>query len=213
MFLLKRIAQLLILVGLLMAAYIFLPRYFPQLEILGQQEPKLMDTPLVVERAKEIAQLFTASFYTELVVDTTRRKPIVRRDTGGPLYALTHQTYMDTVETRLVLIAKGHCYAGITLDSLVVETNRDTRSCRLHIPRARIFSTVVNPSDVTIFYEGKHWSPEDVQGVKVATVERVRQEAVESGVLEVANRRAATLLIGLLKDSGYEEVEIEMGDR
>ncbi len=208
MFLPKRIARLLILLALLAVAYLAMRRYLPRFDPLGQQEPQLMDTPLVIERAREISQLFTATFYTELVVDTTRRRPVVRRRFGGTLRDLTHPTYTDTVETRLVLIARARCYAGVPLDSLSVEVNRERRTCRLHIPPASIFSTVVNPSDITVFYEGEGWSPEDVQGVKVATVERVRQEALESGVLEVANRRAATLLLALLEDSGYEKVEV-----
>jgi len=164
-----------------------------------KKELRIEDTNVLVDDIKVISQLFTSSYYTEIVVDSVKKVP-------GVFSNYTHQ---------LVIVARGTAYVGTelsNLDTSNIKVNKvgDKLECTLTIPPARIFNTVVNPSGFSIFIDNKYFTPEEVLATKVKALRKIELSAIESGILQKANERSTKLFQDLLLGMGFSKVIINI---
>jgi hypothetical protein len=164
-----------------------------------RNELRIEKTNVLVDDIKIISQLFTSSYYTEIVVDTTKRTP----------------GYFSDNIYELVIIARGTSYVGTDLSGLDTSKIEITKingklECTLEIPAAKIFNTVINPSGFTIFNDDGGFTTEEVQSLKNKAVQKIEQSALYNDILEKANKRSIKLFEDLLFGMGYSKVTIHI---
>lgn len=204
-----KIAKLVIIIVLLIATYIGLAYKFPHLNFLSRKEISIKDTKLVVEESKKIAKLFSARYYSEIAIDSSKFIVTEKINLTNSILSLSKSSYKDSLETKIVLIAKGNSYASNDLNKIKIIKTPEKESCHLILPRAEITNTVINPSDFSIFFDGGNWSEKEVQQVKQRAVTKIKLLALKNGILERANERTSKLLNGFLKSAAYKDIEIE----
>jgi hypothetical protein len=159
--------------------YLFLNFKMPS---LGEKEIKLDDTPLILESVKEMSELFSATTYSEIFLDTL---------------AISKGVIWDT-KNRLILIAGGISYASTDLSRLNKDKIKITdSSCTVIIPSARISRTVVNPSDIKIFKEEGDWTLQQVQKIKEIAARKLEEKAEKTDLIQRANNKSTLLFTNL----------------
>jgi len=204
-----KIAKIVIVIVLLIGTYIGLAYKFPNLNFLSRKEISIKDTKLVVEESKKIAKLFSARYYSEIAIDSSKFIISEKIDLTNSILSLSKSSYKDSLETKIVLIAKGNSYASNDLNKIKIIKTPKKESCHLILPRAEITNTVINPSDFSIFFDGGNWSEKEVQQVKQRAVTKIKLLALKNGILERANERTSKLLTGFLKSAAYKDIVIE----
>lgn len=162
-----------------------------------KNELRIENTNILVDDIKIISQLFTSSYYTEIVVDSIKKTPGIFSD-------YNHQ---------LVVVARGTSYIGTDLSQLdtsniVISKEDDKINCTLILPSAKIFNTVVNPSGFSIFIDSKGFTPDEVQSTKNKALLEIERDVLNNGMLEKANERTKKLFTDLLIGMGFSKVTI-----
>ncbi len=201
----KIIIKIVIALGVLVGAYVFLSKanIIPTLDLFKTKEIQLRETPLVLEDIKDIAELFTATAYEEIYMDTTKK---VENSTMDKIF-----TFKKSHSDRFVLIARGKCLAGtdlkeITENDLIVKDS----SITVRIPKAKIISTIVNPSDYDIYIDEGDWKTAEVKKIKKYATQRIEAIAIKDGLLTKAQERTNLLLKNFFESLGYSKVTIEV---
>ena len=207
----------LIIAGIvILGSYIGLCFAFPQLNPFYRTPFKLKDTAIIIEESKKIAKLFSANYYAEIVVDTTKIVYESKTDYSNTITNLFSSDendksteYIDSSFHQLTIIGNGTTFAANDLsqmskkDIVIVDS-----LCTINIKSAEVVNTVINPSDFTIFVDEGNWSPTEVQVLKSIAVENVEKYAIQNQILEKANKRTKTLLTDFLKSIGFSVVEV-----
>ena len=204
-----KLTQIVLILVLLIATYIGLTYKFPNLNFLSKKEISIKDTKLVVEESKKIAQLFSSKYYSEIAIDSSKFITTEKIDLKKSILSLTNTSYKDSLETKIVLIATGNCYASNNLNKIKIIKTPKRESCHLIVPKAEITNTVINPSDFIIFFDGGNWSEKEVQQIKHKAVTKIKTLALKNGIIEKANERTSKLLTDFLKTAEYKNIEIE----
>ena len=164
---------------------------------LFTSKPLVIDkTPLVIKEIKTIAELNTATYYQEIVVDSIAPAAI-------PFAA----------KRELVLIIKGKVTAGIDLQSLRDENvfAKDD-SVHVSIPSAVIRDVIINPGDVETFYEFGRWTNAEVTRLKLSGKNKLHAAALRSDLLKNADAKAKLVMETFLKAAGFRIVLISRKD-
>ena len=184
----------------LAAAVVLALLVFLLLNIKKQREERLQieRTELLVDQVRRIGELSSAGYYEELVL-TDRDESMLaelKRATG-----LNRLTGNDD----FVIICKGRVRAGFDLTK-VQETDFSTSgdTLRLTLPPVEILDVVINPTDYELF--AGHRSHEETIGIVLLAKQRLRSDAVRSGILGQAERSAAGTLRRFFAAMGYREV-------
>ena len=184
----------------LAAAVVLALLVFLLLNIKKQREERLQieRTELLVDQVRRIGELSSAGFYEELVL-TDRDESVLaelKRATG-----LNRLTGNDD----FVIICKGRVRAGFDLTK-VQETDFSTSgdTLRLTLPPVEILDVVINPTDYELF--AGHRSHEETIGIVLLAKQRLRSDAVRSGILDQAERSAAGTLRRFFAAMGYREI-------
>ena len=186
----------------LAAAVVLALLTFLLLNVKKQREERLQieRTELLVDQVRRIGELSSAGFYEELVL-TDRDESVLaelKRATG-----LNRLTGNDD----FVIICKGRVRAGFDLTK-VQETDFITSgdTLRLTLPPVEILDVVINPTDYELF--AGHRSHEETIGIVLLAKQRLRSDAVRSGILDQAERSAAGTLRRFFSAMGYREVVV-----
>ncbi len=175
----------------------------PKLDMFESKEIKLRETPLILEDIKDIAELFTATAYEEIFIDTTKK---VENSTLKMIF-----TFKKKHSERFVLIARGKCLAGTDLKEI---TDKDLiikdSSITVRIPKAKIISTIVNPSDFDIYIDEGEWKISEVTKIKSYAAKRIEANAIKDGILVKAQDRTNLLLKNFFESIGFVNVTIEI---
>ncbi len=156
---------------------------------------EIEESAVIVEDVIGISKLFSMVSYDEIILDTTK---VIK----GLIY---------NTDSKIILIARGTCYAGTdlaTFDKKNIEVKDSI--CTITIPTAKIFNTVINPSDFEFFQDDGGWSFEETRNLKTFAVKLVEKQAIKYGILEKANERSKKLFEDFLKDKGYKEVIVNI---
>jgi hypothetical protein len=183
-------------------AFLSFKNILPSFGIFKSQEIQLRETPLILEDVKDIAELFTATSYEEIFIDTTKA---VENSTLKKIF-----TFKKNHGERFVLLARGTCMAGTDLSGISEsDIVAQDSSLSIKIPEATIISTIVNPSDYEIYIDEGTWTPNEVKKIKSYAENKIRQLAIKDGLLVKAQARTELLLKQFFNSIGYTNVTIE----
>lgn len=181
---------LVVVAGVLGAAYYAALRFKLVPDLFTPKEVTIAETSTIVKEVKTIAELFSACYYDEVVLDTVR------------------STYLGLSKERLVYTVRGRVYAGFDLsglDSTAMTVTDSTIQVRL--PEPVILDVVVNPSDYHVFLEEGTWSFQAVTDLKNRGKDAIRLKAIEKGLIENGRKRGRSSLEAFLKALGFARVE------
>jgi hypothetical protein len=141
----------------------------------------------VVEEIHKIGEFTTATFYQEDVIYKTKKKD------------------------ELVLIIRGKVRVGFDLSNI---SNGDiivySQTIKLRLPQVKIFDIITNPSGYETFEENGKWSFEEITEYKKEARDIIEKNALESGILQLAENTAIEKLTTMLQILGFKEVIIEL---
>lgn len=196
----KLLTRLVVLLALAATAWFLMSRagWLPGLrDLFSPRSVKIDETPVLVSEVRQLAEWTTVVSYDEVVEDTMR--------TGADPNPLAVLRGTD----RLVIIAKGSVRAGTDLSSMEeYAIRRIGDSISVVLPPARLLDATVNPSGVETFIESGTWPGEAFERLKIRARERMRDRALQQGILGKADRRAVTLMENLLRQAGFEKTGV-----
>ncbi|MGV3657237.1 MAG: DUF4230 domain-containing protein [Chitinophagaceae bacterium] len=182
----------------------------PSLPDLFKQQPVTIEqSDVYLQEIKALSQLVTVSAYDELVADTSRsllpeafRVPSVFPPVVLPRSVLG--------ERRLVLVGKTTTHVGLNMQSFSpasIQVNKD--SIYLKLPKASVLDVILNPSGVDVFIEDGEWKPEAVADLKNKLRSMAATKAIEKGLLQQAELKAASVFSTFFRSAGFQKVEVQ----
>lgn len=181
-------------------------KVFPSWGSLFAEKPvAIEETPILISEIKELAEMITVTSFDEVVVDSIKASPfdVVHNITGISLPALSPSA------DRLVIIARGKVMAGIDLSNLMpddIYVEKD--SIRMTLPPARVFDVITNPSDFSTFSETGDWPSAAATALKTQARDKILRRALNQGILNRANARAAAVMESFLRSLGYTRISL-----
>ena len=178
-----------------LSVYFFRDKLFDFSNPMATKEIQIAETPLILENVKEMAELFSAAYYSEVVLDTSRI------DKG----------FVYDTKNQIIIIAGGISHAGTDLSKLNNGNIQITdSSCSVILPNAEIIRTTANPSEFIIFKEEGKWDAKEVQKLKVVCQQKLQENAVLTDLIAKANKRSISLFTDLLKGLGFKKISVEI---
>ena len=183
-------------------------RVFPSWENLFVAKPvAIEETPILVSEIRELAEMITVTAFDEVVVDSIKPSQfdVIRNITGFSVPALSPSA------DRLVIVARGKVMAGVDLANLMpddIYVEKD--SIRMTLPPARVFDVITNPSDFSTFSETGDWPPAAAAALKTQARDKILRRALNQGILDRANVRAAAVLENFLRSLGYSRISVRL---
>jgi hypothetical protein len=175
---------------------------WPSLSGLFKSQPiRIAETPLQVEKIRELAELTTMVSIDEVVVDSSRP--------AAPSLSRIFQNPLGPQEDRLVLVVRGFVKAGVDLQKLTdQDLYREKDSLRISLPRAGITEVLVNPSGTETFIETGTWNTSAFSALVEKAGMKMRDRAVSEGIIGKADQRARQLVANLLRQSGFQKISV-----
>lgn len=160
--------------------------------LLRGGEPRIEDTPVIIQQIKNIAQMFTQTFYDEYVYDTgVIRTPLFNQD------------------KRLIFIAKGEVISGFDLSELSEKSIiRRGKSIVVKLPPARILDVVINPSGFETFIEQGEITFEESKKFHEDARRIFDRNARDKGILKNSAEQGRQMLEKFFRLLGFESVDI-----
>jgi hypothetical protein len=110
---------------------------------------------------------------------------------------------------KLVLVVSGKVVAGTDLSTLTDSSFYVLKdSVRLLLPGAEILQVTVNPSDFSIFREEGKWTTDAFEKVKIKAREKMRDRAMQQGIIGRADKRSIAIMERFLSQAGFKKVKI-----
>jgi len=160
--------------------------------IFRAQQPRIDETPVIIQQVKNITQMFTQTFYDEYVYDTG----IIRT----PLLKLNK---------RLIFIAKGEVISGFDLSDLSEKSIiRREKSIVVKLPPARILDVIINPSGFETFIEEGEITFEESKKFHEDARRIFDRNAREKGILKNSAEQGRQMLEKFFRLLGFETVDI-----
>ncbi len=153
---------------------------------------EIEETPVIIQQVKNIAQMFTQTFYDEYVYDTGLiRTPIFNQD------------------KRLIFIAKGEVIAGFDLSGLNEGAIiRREKSIVVKLPPARVLDVVINPSGFETFIEKGEITFEESKKFHEDARRIFEHNALRKGILKNSAEQGRQTLEKFFRLLGFETVDI-----
>jgi hypothetical protein len=200
----KMIIKFVLLLIILGAAYFGLAKLnlVPSLGDFGKKaerkELTIDQSAVLLDNVSSLSQLFTSTYYAELPVQEIKKE--------DAYFGLSKK------EAKLIVIAKGTCYAGTDLAKLLKEDIEiiDSVTCNIKLPKATVLDVVINPEDFSIYSETGYWSTLEVQKLKEKAKSKITDLAVKSGILKKSNDRSIQLFKDFAKSVGYKNVTVKL---
>lgn len=166
--------------------------WLPSWDIFSSRPVTIDDTPIIIKDIRSLGQVITATYYDEVVVDSTIKRNFPR---------------LPITDDHLVIIARGKVLAGIDLKQLNdsnVTVVKDT--VWMQLPRAKIIDVIINPADYETFEETGKWLPEAAIAVKLRAKEKITANAYKKNIIEKASTKARAVLKDFLDAAGFKMV-------
>lgn len=163
-------------------------------------------TENVIQEIKKISELTTICYYKEVVIKDKKSEPTM----FDPIKKAIKMGG-DSCSYEVVLIAKGKVRAGFNLEKISEkDITIDSGTLTIEVPCAEILDVIVNPSDYEVYNEEGNWSHEDIVKVQNKTAAKIKQDALNDGIIEKANRYGTEKLEMLFKPLGFKNVVINL---
>lgn len=160
--------------------------------------PTPAPTPIIIDRAV-FGQLDTVEYTIQVTVEGQRERSLIG---------------LSLPPERILIAAVGNVEAGISLDTIAEEDIQiDGQRITMVLPRAQVTSVELLPGETIVYDVQRAWLLSEYEGLEFETLERARQEmerwAIErSGILEQAEAAAELQLRVLLRQLGFETIEL-----
>lgn len=188
----------------LMLAWFILGRLdiLPEIDdLFTKKHLKIDETPILVKEIRGLAEMATVTSFDEVVVDS------VFADPAGIL--LRSITGIGDGYNSLVLVVSGKVVAGTDLSALTDSSFYVFKdSVRLTLPGAKVLQVTVNPSDVSTFKEEGKWTTDAFEKVKIKAREKMRDRAMQQGIIGRADKRSVAIMERFLSQAGFKKVKI-----
>jgi hypothetical protein len=163
---------------------------------LFKSQPVVIEkTANIVDEIRRLAELTTATYHHDIVI--RKSKSVIT------FFGIKIGNY------ELVLITKGKVHAGYDLSKLQEkDIIIDSLSITLKLPKAQILDIITNPSDFETFEESGKWSHEEVTRYKNEARTVLENNAVNGGILKLAEKEGKENLTAFFKVLGFENVVI-----
>ncbi|MDQ2645210.1 MAG: DUF4230 domain-containing protein [Myxococcota bacterium] len=177
------------------------PKALPSLPPLSSSVTVLRPTPDVVTAVRALSRLESTAFHMERVIDL--------KDRQSRLFGLV------SGEDAILLVAVADVTAGVDLAALGpadVEVSPDRTRVRIKLPRATVFSTVLDSEHTYV-----HTRRTDLLAKRNETLETsarkeaehsLTQAALSAGILDKADAQARRVIRELVTALGFSEVEV-----
>ncbi len=166
--------------------------WLPSWNIFSSKAVTIDNTPILIKEIRSLGQIITATFYDEVVVDST----------------VSHSfPQLPITDDHLVIIARGKVLAGIDLKLLTdssISVTKDT--VWMQLPQTKIIDVIINPADFETFEETGKWTPEAVTAVKIKARGKITDNAYNKNIIDKANSKAKAVLEDFLHAAGFKVV-------
>lgn len=165
------------------------------------KNPAQKDATVFVEQVKEIATLATAEAHLKIVLEEEDYK----------LFGAELPFQLMGTKRELLLVVPGTVIAGVDLQRITSEdlnVNEETMTLDIRLPRATFIQEPAIQMDNVITYVDNGLFRGDVkwdEGFELAAEaqERMKQEALDIGLLQTAEQSAEKVLQGFFGNLGY----------
>ena len=213
-----------ICVGIILFFCVFVFDPFNLHLTLRSSKRTIEKTSNVISEIKKISEFTSACYYEEIVLDQYKYKYSDRKvynknaSTWSKVKSMTgfdgNQEYTivrdSTKNGRIVFVVKSRVRAGYDLSKIkdgdLIITN-DTLSVKL--PDIQIFDIIVNPSDWEVYHQEGKWNDSEIKAVQSGAKDRIKNDAIEFGLLEKAESFGKESLVSLFKSFGFAKVVLQ----
>ncbi len=165
----------------------------------GKEEGRSYDSSTVFSKISHIQELSTVKYnYTGVI---------------GYKDAMKFFNINIPLTEKFFLVKyNGYLKAGVDFDKILVDVDDD--KVRVSIPRARIFDIVIDENSITVYNESDNaFNPIKISDYNQALAkekETMRRDAIKQGILKDANQHAELAIKSMLKEMGFNDVDITM---
>lgn len=105
----------------------------------------------------------------------------------------------------------GYVKSGIDMNGVKISVSRD--NVEIILPKAKITEVYIDEKSIEVYDQSLNiLNPLKIEDYKKAIIEekqRIEKDAIEKGILEQVDKQAKVFLISMLKDMGFEKIEIK----
>lgn len=168
------------------------------ISIFGIKNQKSLDSTVIIERIDKICELSVVKYYYSNVVAYKDNKKLKDFD-------------LPFTQKAFLIKYDGYIKAGIDASSIHVVYNED-KSIKLMIEKSKILDHVIDEKSVVVYDEKSSifngLSINDVFSQIISEKTSIENKLDEKGFLNEADNNLKTFLEEMLKDLGYEGIEI-----
>ncbi len=164
------------------------------------------DTPLHIEAIKTISEIATVNYKDEVVVDTIEFYTEVKEKILGSLERMTdpdeikYGLRMQQIKRRLTLIIKGNVNYGFELTKKNYEISHNKDTVWFNLPKPKILSLEMNPTQTEIFQESGSWSDNERKILQNRAIEKLKRNVELLNLKDKAEKNMIDLLSKLMGD-------------
>ena len=176
-------------------------RYIGSFFSIGDSEPQIKKTSLLIKQINNISELATTAFVMDAVVEAYADRQI-----GDFILA----------KTKLLYIVRGEVKAGIDLSKITPEDiNIDGQTIEIKLPPPEIIDSIIDPNESEVYDYDRGWfnlGPDVGHQLQTKAqrdaLKKIKKTACERDILLEANKKAVSLPTGLMINFDYENVKI-----
>lgn len=166
------------------------------------------NTANVIEKIRKISEFTSACYYEEAVLKSNK----IEAGKQNKLMQLAN-IEADSVYSEVVILAKGTVRAGYDLSKIPADQIKISNdSISLVLPKPELFDVIVNPSDYEMYVEDGKWSHEEITALQADYREKLTASALESNLLEKADKSGEERLKSFLQGLGFSYIELTKAD-
>lgn len=164
--------------------------------------PAITDSYSLLQQIRSVGQLVTTVFVMDTIVPTSSQRVIGKWVIG---------------ETKLLYLARGEVKAGIDLSQLQPQHIQVTgERITIQLPPPQILDSKIDVNNSRVYHYDRGFlnlGPDNAPQLQTLaqqyTLQKITAAACQQDILSQANQKAVTLVAQLLKNSGYNQVEIK----
>lgn len=168
------------------------------ISIFGVKNHTAFDSTIIIEKIDKICELSAVKYYYSNVVSYKDNKKLKDFD-------------LPFTQKAFLIKYDGHIKAGIDASSIDVISNED-KSIKLMIEKSKILDHVIDEKSVVVYDEKSSifndLSINDVFSQIISEKTSIENKLIEKGFLIEADNNLKIFLEEMLKDLGYEKIEI-----
>lgn len=166
---------------------------------LNDDKP-VYDSSSIVQSIEQISELSLVQYNYTTVIGLKQSKSL-----GNASIPFTEKSFLATFD--------GQIKAGVVLTPDIFESaSKDNKSIKLTLPKAQINSHSIDEHSLIVYDQSRNIinqiKIEDYNNAIVEEKANMEAKALESGIIKQADERAALLIENMLRDMGYENIEI-----